>query len=103
MKAFESLSAVSVVFLDYNPQNSMSSYVVVQWSPTLGLQMFLGFNSQKSWPAEVGVKASGSCSARTSGGPSLGTTVVVNKQSELEPTISMTDKQFEAAILIHWN
>ena len=45
-----------------------------QWSPTLGLQMFLDFNSQKSWLAEVVVKASGSCSPRTSGGPGLGTT-----------------------------
>ena len=47
-----------------------------QWSPTLGLQMFLDFKSQKSWPAEVVVKASGSCSARTSGGPRLGTTAL---------------------------
>ena len=47
-----------------------------QWSPTLGLQMFLDFNSQKSWPAEVVVNASGSCSPRTSGGPRLRTTVL---------------------------
>ena len=45
-----------------------------QWSPTLCLQMFLGFNSQKSWPAEVVVKTSGSYSPKTSGGPRLRTT-----------------------------
>ena len=48
--------------------------VLDQWSPTLGLEMFLEFNSQKSWPAEVVVKASGSCSLRTSRGPRLDTT-----------------------------
>ena len=47
-----------------------------QWSPTLGLQTFLDFNSQKSWPAEVVVKASGSCSSRTSGGPRLRATAL---------------------------
>ena len=47
-----------------------------QWPPTLGLQMFLDFSSQKSCPAEVAVKASGSCSPRTSGGPSLGNTAL---------------------------
>ena len=50
-----------------------------QWHPTLGLQMFLDFNSQKSWPAEVVVKASGSCSPRTSGGPRLGTTALMDE------------------------
>ena len=49
---------------------------IVQWSPNVGLQMFLDFNSQKSWPAEVMVKASGSCSKRTSGVPRLGTTAI---------------------------
>ena len=48
-----------------------------QWSPTLGLQMFLDFNSQKAWPAKVVVKASGSGSLRTSGGPKFGTTALV--------------------------
>ena len=50
--------------------------VLEQWSPTLGLQMFLDFNSQKSWPAEAVVKVSGSCSPRTSGDPRLGTTAL---------------------------
>ena len=31
-----------------------------QWCRTVALQMFLAFNSQKSWPEEVVVKASGS-------------------------------------------
>ena len=44
-----------------------------QWFLTFGLQIFLDFNSQKSWPKEVVVKASGSCSPRPSGGPRLGT------------------------------
>ena len=48
--------------------------VLLIWCPTLALQMFLDFNSQKSWPAEVVVKASGSCSLGTSGGPRLDTT-----------------------------
>ena len=51
---------------------------IAQRSPTLGLQMFLDFNSQKFWPAEVVVRASGSCSPRTSGGPRLGTTGIAN-------------------------
>ena len=52
---------------------------LVQWSPTLGLQIFLDFNSQKSWPGEVAVKTSGSCSPRTSGGPRLGTTTALDE------------------------
>ena len=56
------------------PWNASFWVPLLQWSPTLGLQMFLDFNSQKSWPAEVVVKVSGSCSPRTSGGPKLGTT-----------------------------
>ena len=55
---------------------SLSLCPLHQWSPTLGLQMFLDFNSQKSWPAEIMVKASGSCSPKTSGGPRLGTTAL---------------------------
>ena len=47
------------------------SHNIKQACPTLALQMFLDFNSQKSWPAEVMLKASGSCSLRTSGGPRL--------------------------------
>ena len=54
--------------------------ILHQWSPTLGLQMFLDFNSQKSWPAEVVVKASGSCSPRTSGDPRLETTVLEHSE-----------------------
>ena len=46
------------------------------WSPTLGLQMLLDFNSQKSWSAKVVVKNSGRCSLRPSGGPRLGTTAL---------------------------
>ena len=49
-----------------------------QGSQTVALQMFLDFNSQKAWPAEVVLEASGSCSPRTSGGPRLGTTDIGN-------------------------
>ena len=61
-----------IIIVIYLP--SVIENILKQWSPTLGLQMFLDFNSQKSWPAEVVVKASGSCSPRTSGGPRLGST-----------------------------
>ena len=44
-----------------------------QWLPTLGPQMFLDYNSQKSWPEQLVVKAFGSFSPRTSGDPRLGT------------------------------
>ena len=54
-----------------------------QKSPTLGIQMFLDFNSQKSWPAKVVVKASGSCSPRTLEGPRLGTTELESQRGEL--------------------
>ena len=47
-----------------------------QWFPTLGPQMFLDYNSQKSWPAQLLVKASGSFSPRTTGVPKLGTTAL---------------------------
>ena len=50
----------------------------------MGLQMFLDFNSQKSWPAEVVVKASGSCSPRTSGGPRLETTAIKDNNNNLD-------------------
>ena len=43
---------------------------------TLGPQMFLDYNSQKSWPEQLVVKASGSFSLRTSREPRLGTTAV---------------------------
>ena len=56
---------------------AQSRCALVQWSPTLSLQMFLNFNSQKSWPAKVVVKSSESYSPRTSGGPRLGTTAPV--------------------------
>ena len=60
-----------------NPKlGTQPTHSVEQWSSTLGLQMFLDFNSQKSWPADVVVKASGSCSPNTSGGPRLGTIAV---------------------------
>ena len=59
-----------------NHVNIFGKHAIDQWSPTLGLQMFLDFNSQKSWLAEVVVKASGTCSPKTSGGPRLGTTAL---------------------------
>ena len=54
--------------------------------------MFLDFNSQKSWLAEVMVKVSGSCSPRTSGSPRLGTTA-------LEDTSSSASRKDSAATL----
>ena len=44
---------------------------IEQWFPTLGGQMFLDYSSQKSWPAQLVVKASGSFNPRTSGHPRL--------------------------------
>ena len=81
-------------------------FLLRQWSPTLGLQLFLDFNSQKSWPAEVMVKASGSWSPITSGGPRLGTTVlrdifcwrshmmVVNGKNIISPSLSYSFTHF---------
>ena len=60
--------------IDVIPANKHHTKHLGRWSPTLGLQMSLDFNSQKSWPADVVVKASRSCSPRTSGGPRLRTT-----------------------------
>ena len=50
--------------------------VLKQWYPILGPQIFLDYNSQKSWPAQLVVKASGSFNPRTSGDPRLGTTIL---------------------------
>ena len=52
---------------------------VQQGSQTVALQMFLDFNSQKSWPAEVVLKASGSSRLRTSEGPQFETPAVQSK------------------------
>ena len=41
-------------------------------------QKFLDYNSQKSWPAQLVVKASGSFGPRTPGDPKLGTTMYQN-------------------------
>ena len=46
---------------------------VGQWSPTLGLQMFLDYNSQRPSAPLLLARI---CSPRTSGGPRLGTTGV---------------------------
>ena len=67
--------------------------ILEQWSPTLGLQMFSDFNSQKSWPAEMVVKASGSCSQRTSGGSWLGTTALENCYQPREALPEEMDKR----------
>ena len=45
-----------------------------QWFPTFDPQMFLDYNLQKSWPAQLVVKASGSFHPRTSEEPRLGAT-----------------------------
>ena len=50
--------------------------IIDQWFSNQGPQMFLDCNSQKSWLAQQVVKASGNCSPRTSGDPSLKTTVI---------------------------
>ena len=51
-------------------------YPLHQWSPTLGLRMFLDYNSQKPSPPPLLARISGSWCPRTSGGPRLGTTVL---------------------------
>ena len=52
-----------------------------QGSQTVALQMFLDFDSQKSWPADVVLKASGSCRLRTSGGPQFETCLLYTSPS----------------------
>ena len=47
---------------------------VGQWCPHLAPHMFLDINSQKSWPAELVVEASGSFTSRTFEDRGLGTT-----------------------------
>ena len=44
-----------------------SKIPLVQWFPTLCPQMFLNYNSQKSWSAQLAVKDSENFSPRTSG------------------------------------
>ena len=44
-----------------------------QCFPALGTQMFLDYNSQKSWPTQLVVEGPVSFSPRTSGDPRLGT------------------------------
>ena len=51
-------------------------YPLGQWSPTLGLQMFLDYNSQKPTPPPLLARISGNWSPRTSGGPRLRTTAL---------------------------
>ena len=55
----------------------MPIYVKCSDSQTLGFQMFFDYNSQKSWPAQLVVKASGSFSPRISGDPRLGTSALI--------------------------
>ena len=55
------------------------------WFSTWGPQMFLDYSSQKSWPAQLVVKAPGSC--RISGDPWVRTTALqflILRKSELE-------------------
>ena len=70
------IASPAMSFLDHAGSPSLMPHTLHQWSPTLDLQMFLDFSSQKFWPVEVVVKISGSCSPRTSGGPRLGTTAL---------------------------
>ena len=55
--------------------------------------MFLDFNSQKSWQAEVVVKASGSYSPRTSGGPRLRTTDLMDCSSILHYVLYLSGQR----------
>ena len=50
--------------------------------------MFLDCNSQKLWPAQQVVKASGICSPRTSGDPSLRTTAIEHDTQEQMPMLT---------------
>ena len=58
-------------------------HAVAPWSPTLGLQIFLGYNSQKPSPPPLLARISGSRRPRTSGGPRLGTAAVAHSFTAL--------------------
>ena len=55
-------------------------FIYLPTVPTF-LQMFLDCNSQKSWPVQLMVKASGSFSPRASGDSKLGTTDIEEKSN----------------------
>ena len=65
-------NAVSIL-IDTHPKARMPLNL---WFPTLGPHLFLDYNSQKSWPAQLVLKASGCFSPRTSCDPRLGTNVL---------------------------
>ena len=58
----------------------MNVIYLLPWFSNLGRQIFLDCKSQKSWPAQQVVKASGNFSPRTSGDPRLGSMVLNHKK-----------------------
>ena len=66
-----------------SPDQTISRYIhaMGHWFPSLGLQLFLDCSFQKSWPAQLVVKASGSFSPGTSEDPRLATFACGNKIS----------------------
>ena len=57
--------------------------LLYQWLLILGPHILLDDTSQKSWSAQIMVKASGSFSPRTSGDSRLGTTALEQRQTIL--------------------
>ena len=61
--------AVTLLFLQWCQWNPETWYTLKQWSPTLGLWVFLDYNSQNPSPPRLLARIFGSWSPRTSGGP----------------------------------
>ena len=64
----------------------LNSTTLLHRLPTVGPQMLFDYNPQKSWPAQLVVKASGTCSPRTTGVPSLRSTEPVSYTHLTLPT-----------------
>ena len=62
-----------------------SQCAVMQWSPTLGLQMFLDYNSQQPSPPHLLARISGSWSPKNIWRLRLGTTAVMVRMVDWNP------------------
>ena len=58
---------------------------VAQYFPVLGPQLFLDYNSQKFWPAQLVAKVSWNFSPRTSGNPKLRTIALAEGWAKCGP------------------